>query len=272
MLKLLNYNTWLISCSLILTMMACGDIAPLAGGGGSSDGPIALMGINTIGLVIEAPTRGDGYFLAQLGIATGDGTQAKWVAGVSEPAVEIGDERWPLMTTTNFGIFETDSFRAPGFHVSPGDRVRFSFKLTNAIGESEEFEAYVDAPMGRAEPTLEPSLAYLSREELPLHWPALDAAALLVHRLGEIPETTFNTFSLIEPSDIPIALQEATRLGGERGIILPPEALPTPAVYLAELLTFTFMTPATPGWLSANHGAQSWYGVALSQSVEFEAL
>lgn len=258
-----------------LILLGCSEISPLGPDGpgpGGPGAPIPLVGLNTIGLVIEAPSRGENHFLVQLGVAAGDGTESTWAAGISQPRFEVGDQSWSLLTTSRPGVFETDSRRSPGLRVEPGQRVRFSFDVTDATGRTESFEAYVDAPETRNEPELMPSTAYLAGEPIEITWREMEAAALLVHRLDQSPQTTFSTFSLLTPGDIPTALQTAVQLAQARRIVVPPSALPTPATYRAELLTFAVRTTQPAGWLSTNHGAQSWYGIALSRGVEFDAF
>lgn len=251
-----------------LLLGACKDFEP--GSGSRSGDNSHLQGsVHAIGLVHE---DGAGHSVADLvTIRVVDGS-ARYLEGVYQPQLVLGDDTLPFIGTSAGGVFGSDSRRG-GWSVSAGGLVRFQFNHVDLEGRHSEFEGVVEAPGTRHLVDLAPEhLVLYAGDPVTLNLTGIqDGVWIRVVRTDGIEQRTFSTFNLGGPGEIALALDSLRGLARNE-IVVPGNAFPTPGVYRIEVINFALVDRSNARQITGNHGDFSFYGAGLLVALEVEIL
>lgn len=217
--------------------------------------PVAdLTGVTAYGTVVQTTT---GAAAARLDVLTLSG-EPRFLSGIANPALVVGQEIIPLTTGTTVGTFTTSSQQS-SLDYAPATRYQFSFELIDDAGETHAYSGSATAPSTL--PVIESpnTLVYFVGEpvfvEL-LHM-AEGGSLRVTNAAGEITYDTTTIQTLPESTQIR-ARMEATVGPTEQ---IPGTAFPSPGTYVITVTSLQF-SDAVSGLAST-----SWFAAGATDSI-----
>ncbi len=252
----------LLLCALPLaTLLGCDE---LSADNFAPPTPMEAANVQAMGWVIGVD---EGLAQATLVITAGSGTP-RYIGGIIEPVILIGEDRVPMASTDTAGIYVVSSRADEALAIQPGQRYDFSFGVRDDEGTTTDYLSTVSVPDDDVNPVIPEVLARYLNEDVDVELDELsDGAVVQVFNSQE--ELTFTSLYFTGPGTIADALRSVKRYTPPR-ITVPAEAFPAPGQYRIELADMGIAEPGSGA--AAELAVGSWFGAGVIHTLYVDVL